>query len=120
MREQELQQQIRAILSYPGAPSRVWRNNTGAWKDEKTGQYVKYGLAEGSADLIGIYQVVVTPDMVGQKFGRFFAAEIKTPVGRLSSEQKAWLKAVNQLGGLAVVLRSVEEAEALVKGVKSP
>jgi hypothetical protein len=115
MREQELQQKIRAVLCHPDAPTRLWRNNVGAWKNEETGEFVEYGLAKGSADLVGIHRVVITPDMVGQAFGRFFAAEIKTPIGRVSAAQKAWLQTVKDFGGLAVVLRSVEEAENILR-----
>ncbi len=106
MREKLLQSAIMAVLNHKDSPCRLWRNNVGV----VPGTFVRYGLGVGSADLVGL--VVPT--------GQFLACEIKTPIGRLSKEQKAWISTINRLGGLAVVLRSVEEAEALVKRLRSP
>jgi len=50
--------------------------------------------------------------------GQFLAVEVKTPVGRLSKEQKAWLRTINKMGGRALVIRSVEEARQLVESLK--
>lgn len=114
MREQELQQRIRAVLCHPQSGMRVWRNNVGAFTDSR-GVLVRYGLAPGSSDLIGIAAVEVTPDMVGGIIGQFVAVEIKTPTGRVSEEQKAFLKTVGQFGGVDEIIRSVEQAEELVR-----
>ncbi len=114
MSESRIQAQIRAVLSGREAKSRIWRNSVGGAKLED-GSYITYGLGKGSADLIGIYKVLITPDMVGQEIGRFLAVEVKTPIGRLSPEQKAWLKAVQSYGGIAEVCRSETEAQALLK-----
>lgn len=100
MRETLLQAKIMAVLNHRDSPCRLWRNNVGV----TPGTYIRYGLGVGSADLVGL--VVAT--------GQFLAAEIKTPKGRMSDEQKAWHKTVRLLGGQTHVLRSVEEAEALV------
>lgn len=102
-----LQSKILAVLNHRDSPCRLWRNNVGELPDRR-GIPIKYGLAVGSADLVGLVKVT----------GQFFAAEIKTPVGRLSVEQKAWLQTIRSFGGVAVVLRSVEEAEALVEQLR--
>lgn len=107
MREAVLQSRIMAVLNHRDAPCRVWRNNVGVLRDSR-GIPVRYGLAVGSADLVGLVA----------KTGQFLAVEIKTPVGRLSAEQKAWLETVRKLGGLALVLRSVEDAEAFVRRLR--
>lgn len=73
----------------------LWRNNVGF--DRLLS--IPYGLGRGSADLIGI-----------AAGGRFLAIEVKTPEGRLSPEQRAWISVVNKRGGLAIVARSPEEA----------
>ena len=77
----------------------LWRNNTGALRDD-TGRQVRYGLAVGSADLIGI----LAPS------GRMFALEVKAPGGRVSLEQERWIRLAESMGAFARVVRSVPEA----------
>lgn len=95
--------QIQAALSARNAVTRVWRNNVGKLKDAR-GTWVAYGLGVGSADLVGI----VAPS------GRLFAIEVKTPEGKTTPEQDAWLATIRRFGGVAGVARSVEEAMAIV------
>jgi hypothetical protein len=112
MSEAAIQQDIRLALGQtPGL--RVFRNNVGAIKD-RNNRLVRYGLATGSADLIGWQSVVITPAMVGQRFARFVSIEVKTPSGRLSPEQETWQAAVQKAGGIAVVARSVDDISFLV------
>lgn len=113
MSEQAIQQAIRLKLGK--GRNRLWRNNTGALRDER-GQLVRYGLCQGSADLIGIRTVTITPDMVGQHVGIFTAIEVKAPRGRVSPEQAAFLAMVREQGGIAGIARSVAEAELLLSG----
>ena len=97
MNETILQNRIRAaIAALPDA--RVWRNNNGL--DRERG--VRYGLGKGSPDLIGIVD------------GRFIGLEVKMPRGRVSPEQAMWVNTILRLGGSAGVVRSVDEALALV------
>ncbi len=112
--ESRIQAQIRAVLSSREAKSRVWRNSVGGAK-LADGSYIKYGLGVGSADLIGIFKRIITPEMVGEEFGQFVAVEVKTAIGRLSDEQKAWLKTVKAFGGIAEVCRSAEDAKILLE-----
>jgi hypothetical protein len=113
MSEQAIQQRIRLACSR-GA-TRLWRNNTGALRDER-GQLVRYGLCPGSADLIGYRSVVITPEMVGATLAQFAAVEVKTPTGRPTPEQTAFLDHVLAAGGLAGIARSVEDAERILGG----
>jgi hypothetical protein len=110
--EQEIQQQIRLQLSR--GPVRLWRNNTGALLDQR-GQMVTYGLCKGSSDLIGLRQVVIGPEHLGQTLAVFSAIEVKGPRGRATPEQLAFIAAVQRLGGLAGVARSVEDANSILK-----
>ena len=105
--EQSIQQHIRLTCS-TGA-TRLFRNNTGTLRDQH-GRPVSFGLAKGSADLIGWRTVTITPEMVGQQVAVFTSIEVKTPTGRVKPEQQQWLDAVQAAGGIAGVARSVEDA----------
>ena len=105
-----LQQRIRlAVGTNPDA--RIFRNQVGSLPDPRTGRLVTFGLARGSADLIGWRTVTVTQAMVGTRLAIFTSIEVKTPTGRVRPEQQAWLEAVQGAGGIAVIARSVPDAE---------
>jgi hypothetical protein len=77
-------------------------------------QRMSFGLCEGSGDLIGYRQVVVTPDMVGKTLAVFTSCEVKTETGRVRPEQVNWLAHINGAGGMAFVARSVEDAKIML------
>jgi len=106
---------LRLILREFGARPdiRLFRNNVGV-AEYPDGSRVAYGLCPGSADLIGWRTVEITPAMVGSRFARFLAVEIKAPPGRLTEAQRNFLDAVERAGGIAVLARSPENVrEAL-------
>ena len=111
MTEQQIQQQIRLTCSR--GPVRLHRNNTGTLRDAN-GRPVQFGLAKGSADLIGWTTREITADMVGQRVAVFTSIEVKTATGRVSPEQRQWLEAVQTAGGIAGVARSVDDALRIV------
>ena len=111
MTEQQIQQQIRLTCSR--GPVRLHRNNTGTLRDAN-GRPVQFGLAKGSADLIGWTTRTITPGMVGQQVAVFTSIEVKTATGRVSPEQRQWLDAVQTAGGIAGVARSVDDALRIV------
>lgn len=113
MSEQVIQQRIRLACSR--GTTRLFRNNTGAMRDER-GQLVRFGLCPGSADLIGYRTVTITPDMVGQRVAVFAAVEVKAPTGRPTAEQTAFLEHVTAAGGLAGIARSVDDAQRILGG----
>jgi len=107
--ETHLQQEIRlAVGTRPDL--RLFRNNCGSLPDPRTGRLVTFGLAKGSADLIGWRTVVITPEMVGTTLAVFLSIEVKTPSGRLSPFQRNWQAAVQQAGGISGIARSVSDA----------
>lgn len=61
---------------------------------------VRYGLATGSADLIGI---MLEPH-------RFLSIECKIGDDPVRPEQEFWLKLIRQMGGFATVLRVPADA----------
>lgn len=100
--ESRIQDEIRVALGRRGDVA-LWRNNVGVARDGE--RFVRYGLALGSSDLIG----VLAPS------GRFFALEVKSSVGRATKQQTAWLAAVREFGGFACVVRSANDALAAVE-----
>ena len=112
-KESNIQNAIRLALTDNGVLS--FRNNVGAYKSEK-GHYIRYGVGEkGGSDLICITPVTITQEMVGQTVGVFTAIEVKTPNGRPSKEQLAFIEAVKRIGGKAGVARSPEDAIQIIK-----
>lgn len=55
------------------------------------------------------------PDIAGVfPSGKFFAIELKTDKGRLSTEQTEWITKLNMSGAMAIVLRSKEEISEFI------
>ncbi len=132
MKESNLQNLIRIKLSQLGILN--FRNNTGmGWAGKAERHYatkritvyngdvvvrqarpLHSGLCEGSSDIIGIKSVVITEDMIGQTLGVFVACEVKLPKGRISPKQKIFDTNINKAGGLAGVVRSVDEVDEFI------
>ena len=94
---------------------RLWRNNSGSLPDPRTGRYVQFGVGSpGGSDLIGYRKVTVTEAMVGQEIAQFAAVEVKTPRGRVKSEQQQFIDHVLSAGGVAGVARSVDEVDVSI------
>jgi len=111
-----LQQQIRLALG-TRSDARLFRNQVGSLPDPRTGRLVTFGLAKGSADLIGWRTVTITQAMVGTRLAVFTSIEVKTATGRLRPEQQQWIHAVTQAGGIAGIARSVTDAQALLSNL---
>lgn len=135
MSESKLLRDIRlAIGSRPDC--RIFRNNTAqgvvgnvTWVRQPTtvtlhpgdaivrrARILHAGLAEGSSDLIGPVSVLVTPSMVGSTVGLFAGLEVKDTDGRASPEQIAWDAMLRRFGARSGIVRSVDEAIAIVEG----
>ena len=117
--ETTLQQQIRLAVGI-NPEVRIFRNQVGSLPDPRSGRLVTFGLARGSADLIGWRTITVTQAMVGTRLAIFTSIEVKTPTGRVRPEQQAWLEAVQGAGGIAVIARSVPDAELALSPTCQP
>lgn len=108
--------------------TRVFRNSVGqGWHGQMVGKTldtitlanarpVHFGLAVGSADLIAIRRVLITPDMAGQTIGVIGSIEVKSGSGRAEIDQKRWRDMVRAFGGRAGVARSPADAAAILDG----
>lgn len=76
--------------------ARLWRNNSGATKDEN-GRMIRYGLGNTSkrindvmksSDYIGFVPRTITPEMVGSRIAQFIALEMKKPNWKLLPSDK--------------------------------
>lgn len=103
--EKTIQNKIRLALGREPDLT-LWRNNTGhaSYEAEGGARKVRYGLARGSSDLIGI----LAPT------GRLIALEVKRPGKSATEEQLLFLALVRRRGGFAAVVHSVEEARVAV------
>jgi len=98
----ESQIQAKILFALGRRPDvRIFRNNVGAFKTAN-GNFQKFGLCVGSADLIG--WVTVNGRAI------FLSVEVKTETGTPSDEQETWLKNVKRMGGIAFIARSPEQA----------
>ena len=106
--EKDIEKKI--IVSVQGAGSIVFKNNVGyAQKtDPNTGKkyWIRFGLCEGSSDLIGITPVTITQGMVGKTIGVFTAIEVKKDVTKSYDKhrmdtQKRFIDFINHNGGFA-------------------
>lgn len=106
---------------------RLFRNNVGAaWMGPHVwanGQViithparVKFGLIEGSSDLIGWRSRYITEEDVGKEIAQFVAIEVKAPRGRISKQQERFIAAVVEAGGIGGVARSIDDVNALLLG----
>ena len=80
-----------------------WRNNTGAVQ-VRPGKFIRFGKV-GSSDILGV--------LPG---GRLLCVECKAPNGRLSPEQKKFLKEVRELGAFTAVVRGWRELDEALRG----
>jgi hypothetical protein len=114
--EAEIQHEVRLVL---GTQSGCvwWRNNVGQAEfvsPEGRVSRVRYGLSEGSSDLIGLVAVPITQAMVGNVIGRFCALELKAPGASTAKDraekQRMFRDLVNRMGGYAEVVNDPQQA----------
>jgi hypothetical protein len=76
------------------------------------------GLPPGFCDLFGLVLREITQEDVGTTLGVYIAADVKSVTGKATDKQAAYLRAVNNHGGVAGIWRSVADALAMVARAK--
>lgn len=97
---------------------RLFRNNTGAFYDDKSNRMIRYGLCTGSSDLIGWRTIIVTPEMVGRKLAVFIGAECKAKYAYPTPDQRVFISQLKAMGGYAGIFRSGEQLRQLTLGLE--
>ena len=64
----------------------------------------------------GMYGTAGIPDIIACIDGRFYAFEVKTPVGKTTVLQEVTIRKILACGGTAAVVRSVDEVRAVING----
>lgn len=62
----------------------------------------------------GMYGTAGIPDIIACVGGRFYAFEVKTETGKPTDLQKATIQKILKAGGVAVVVRSVDEVRTVI------
>lgn len=62
----------------------------------------------------GLYGTAGVPDIICCYKGRFIAIEVKAPDGKATALQDATIKRIRKAGGVAEIVRSVEEAKEII------
>ena len=89
-----------------------WPNQTGVARSMDGRRVISYGLI-GSGDILGVRQIVITEEMVGQKIGQAFSLELKSKKDTQSKQQKRFQAAFEKRGGLYVIVRSQGDLDCL-------
>ena len=116
--ENKIQNEIQ--LQCNSSKCKLWRNNVGVCFQapkhlrHQSTQTVRYGLCNGSSDLVGYTVTEITPEMVGQHVAVFTAIEVKTLRGKASDLQHKFVDQVIKDGGRAGLARSVTEAKEII------
>ena len=120
MSEHAIQNEIRLGIS---GKATLFRNNCGtAWTGDaatlregsiliRNPRILHAGLCAGSSDLIGWRSITITPEMVGKTVAVFAALEVKSKTGRATAGQKNFCDRVIQAGGLAGIVKSLDDAK---------
>lgn len=67
----------------------------------------------------GMYTTAGIPDLIVCYKGRFIAFEVKSELGRPTVLQNVAIRKINEAGGIAKIVRSVEEVKDIIKEVSN-
>jgi len=80
---------------------------TDAWADCGVG-------GNGGSDILGWRSFVIEPHHVGKRIAQFFAVETKSKDKQASTDQKNFISAVRNAGGIAGVARNEEDTKKIM------
>lgn len=105
-----LREVLLAVAAVPGVVA--WRQNSGLYyaPDGRGGFRRVRAAMPGCADILGWVRL--------GSLAAFLALEVKTQTGRTRPEQREFLAAVRDSGGLAAVVRSPEEAVEAIRAFR--
>ena len=63
----------------------------------------------------GQYGTAGIPDIIACIGGHFYGFEVKTDIGKPTKLQEATIRKINEAGGTAVVVRSVDEVKRIIE-----
>nr|WP_307989850.1 VRR-NUC domain-containing protein [uncultured Niameybacter sp.] len=63
----------------------------------------------------GMYGTAGVPDIIACIGGRFYAFEVKTEKGKATALQEATIRKIQNAGGIAAIVRSVDEVRVLLQ-----
>lgn len=110
MKERNIQNEIR--LAHSNGDTRLFVNDVGV--AEVGGRTIRYGLCNGSTDLVGVHTVTVTSDMVGKRIGVAVFSEVKTLTGTVKPHQQNFMNQMTKMGCIVGVVRSVSDMQLLI------
>ena len=98
----------------------IWNNPTGTGRSLTGNRVISFGCP-GSGDILGVYAMTITPDMVGETFGLALSIETKRRRGgRQERQQKNFERAWIKRGGLYILARSVEGVNGALGDAATP
>lgn len=120
MTEADLMRAIQLAATQRG--HRLWRNNSAqGWAGKFLKRYANGSVLIGDAYPLHAGLSVGSSDLIGlTSMGRFLSIEVKSPRGRLTEEQQAWIAMVRQFGGLAGEARSIEDLDEILAYTHNP
>ena len=62
----------------------------------------------------GMYGTAGIPDIIACIDGKFYGFEVKTDNGKPTKLQESTIRKINKAGGIAVVVRSVDEVKSIL------
>lgn len=104
--EADILKAIMRLLKHHPKVAKVWRQNSGTFALQygpKT-HYFRANTARGMSDIMGIL-----------KTGKMIALEVKSAKGRVSEHQEEFLQQIRDGGGIAAVVRSVDDVLEILK-----
>lgn len=104
MKETQIKRAIIDFLRFQ-KDCEVFPTLTGGMYNPKTKSYRPTMTRAGTPDLLVCYR------------GRFVGLEVKTAKGRLSDKQKLMIDAIEASGGVAAVVRSIEDVRKVLDGI---